>query len=188
RLLSKATRPAIIAGGGVRRSGKAAQEYLQNLAEMLQAPVICTPGGNSAFPYDHPLSLGGWIEARYVTELLDDADVLFAVGHSLCEVTSNYYTMAPRCEIIQIDAQVQVLESNFSSLGIRSDAGVALQQIIDDIRSHEPVTNTDWHGKTAEQIVQHLKHQIAGRLAGQDLEHEQHVMTAIRNAVSDDAV
>src|SRR5690625_3036002 len=188
RLLSKATRPAIIAGGGVRRSGKAAQEYLQNLAEMLQAPVICTPGGNSAFPYDHPLSLGGWIEDRYVTELLDDADVLLAVGTSLGEASSNYYSMAPRGEIIQIDAHVRVLESNFSGLGIRSDAGVALQQISDDIRSLEPVTDTDWHGKTAEQIVQHLKHQIAGRLAEQDLEHEQHVMTAIRNAVSDDAV
>src|SRR5699024_10906967 len=76
----------------------------------------------------------------------------------------------------------------FSGLGIRSDAGVALQQISDDIRSLEPVTDTGWHGKTAEQIVQHLKHQIAGRLAEQDLEHEQHVMTAIRNAVSNDAV
>ena len=188
RLLSEAARPVIVAGGGVRRSGEAAGEYLQDLAEMIQAPVICTPGGNSAFPYDHPLSLGGWIEDRYVTDLLEDADVLLAVGTSLGEVTSNYYTMEPRGAIIQIDAHVRVLESNYHGLGIRSDAGIALQAINATIRDIEASTETDWHGKTAEQTVKHVKKQITDRLASQNLEHEQAVMSAIRNAVSDDAV
>jgi len=53
--LAAAERPAIIAGGGTRR-GKAGPALL-SLAEKLHAPVVCTPGGNGAFPWNHELSL-----------------------------------------------------------------------------------------------------------------------------------
>ena len=75
------------------------------MAEKLRAPVMCTPGGNGAFPWNHELSLQSWIEDRYMTEVLEDADVLIVVGSSLGEVTSNYFTFEPRGRIIQIDAE-----------------------------------------------------------------------------------
>lgn len=48
--LSLADRPAIIAGGGVRRAG--GQAELLAVAETLQAPVLSSPGGNGAFPLE----------------------------------------------------------------------------------------------------------------------------------------
>ena len=108
--LQSAERPAIIAGGGTRRGR--AEKSLLSIAEKLRAPVICTPGGNGAFPWNHELSLQSWIEDRYMTDLLEDADVLVVIGSSLGEVTSNYFTFEPRGRIIQIDAEPRVLESN----------------------------------------------------------------------------
>ncbi|WP_165241513.1 thiamine pyrophosphate-binding protein [Corynebacterium lizhenjunii] len=174
-LLSGAQRPAIIAGGGVRRSAQGSAELLK-LADALQSPVICTPGGVGGFPVDHPLSLGSWIEDVAVTELLEDADVLLAVGTSLGEVTSNYFTMAPRGEIIQIDAAYQVLGSNHPGLGIRSDAGLALaaiNRLLDPIPDKPHVSG---------QVAQ-VKSTIAHRLDQQDLANERAFMAAIRAAV-----
>lgn len=186
-ILHAARRPAIVAGGGVRRSGVAAQQALSRLAELLDAPTACTPGGNSAFPDDHPLSLGGWVEDRYVTEVLEDADVLLAVGTSLGEVSSNYYTMQPRGQLIHIDAEPRVLESNYPGLGIRADAGLALEAILAALERSPKPTESTWYGVTSADMVQNVRRQIADRLGQQDLEHEQSIMRSIRNAVPDKA-
>ena len=66
-----------------------AEKRCSRIAEKLRAPVVCTPGGKGAFPWNHQLSLQSWIEDRYMTELLEDADVLLVVGSSLGEVTSQ---------------------------------------------------------------------------------------------------
>ncbi|MDN5732398.1 MAG: thiamine pyrophosphate-binding protein [Yaniella sp.] len=187
-LLASAKRPAIIAGGGVRRSDGAAQNHLQQLAELVDAPVVCTPGGNTAFPYEHPLSLGGWIEDRYVTEVLENADVLLAVGTSLGEVSSNYFTMEPRGQLIQIDAHVRVLESNYSGLGIRSDASIALAEITSAVQRQGDLATSTWHGKTSGDLARDVQRNIDQRLAKQDLTHEISIMNAIRSAIPDDAV
>lgn len=187
QLLAGAQRPAIVAGGGVRRSGTAAQAALHHLAELIDAPVVCTPGGNSGFPYDHPLALGSWVEDRYVTEVLDDADVLLAVGTSLGEISSNYYTMKPRGQLIQIDAHVRVLESNYPGLGIRADAALALEHITAAIEQSSTPVKTTWHDQTATDLVRTVRQRIQDRLAAQDLQHELGVMHAIRAATPSDA-
>lgn len=186
-VLGAAQRPAIVAGGGVRRSGVTAQQALARLAERLDALVVCTPGGNTAFAYDHPLSLGGWVEDRYVTEVLEDADVLLAVGTSLGEVSSNYYTMQPRGQLIHIDAEPRVLESNYPGLGIRADAGLALEAILSAIQHSPRPAESTWHGLSPAELVQNVRRRITDRLDQQDLEHEQSIMRSIRQAVPADA-
>ena len=187
QLLAGAHLPAIVAGGGVRRSGTTAKAALQQLAELIDAPVVCTPGGNSVFPYDHPLSLGGWVEDRYVTEVLEDADVLLAVGTSLGEISSNYYSMKPRGQLIQIDAHVRVLESNYSGLGVRADAGLALEQLTSAIQHSGPPVTSVWHGQTPTEMVRTVRQRVQDGLAAQDLQHELSVMHAIRSATPSDA-
>ena len=127
-LLNSAERPVILAGGGVRRSVDG-PEALTALAELLDAPVVSTVGGKGALPFDHPLSAASWIEDRYTTELLENADVLLAVGTSMGEVTSNYFTFRPRGRLIHVDAEPRVLEANHRALGIHADAALALQAI-----------------------------------------------------------
>ncbi|WP_197420298.1 thiamine pyrophosphate-binding protein, partial [Mycobacterium sp. NAZ190054] len=100
-LLSAAERPVILAGGGVRRS-PGGPKALVELAEMLDAPVVSTVGGKGAMPFGHPLSAASWIEDRHTTALLEDADVLLAVGTALGEITSNYFTFAPKGRLVHI--------------------------------------------------------------------------------------
>ena len=181
--LESAKRTAIIAGGGTRR-GKA-EKSLLSIAEKLRAPVICTPGGNGAFPWNHELSLQSWIEDRYMTDVLEDADVLVVVGSSLGEVTSNYFTFEPRGRIIQIDAEPRVLESNRPGLGIRADAGqalAALDEALDPGRTGAP----DWHGSSPEELVRESLAKVRARLESQDLAKELKFMADIRDAVPAD--
>jgi len=56
RMLVKAQKPAILAGGGVQIS-QASQELLE-LSETLMIPVATTMMGKSCFPEDHTLSIG----------------------------------------------------------------------------------------------------------------------------------
>lgn len=183
--LSAAKRPVIVAGGGTRRGH--AESWLLSVAEKLQAPVVSSPGGNGAFPWTHPLSLQSWVEDRYVTEVLEDADVLVVVGSSLGEVTSNYFTLEPRGRIIQIDAEPRVLESNRPALGIRADAGQALEAI-DAALSAEVLADhaVDWHGATPTELVASVLAKVESRLDEQDLAKERQFMADIRAAVPDD--
>lgn len=183
--LSAAKRPVIVAGGGTRRGH--AESWLLSVAEKLQAPVVSSPGGNGAFPWTHPLSLQSWVEDRYVTEVLEDADVLVVVGSSLGEVTSNYFTLEPRGRIIQIDAEPRVLESNRPALGIRADAGQALEAIDAALSAEVLVEHAvDWHGATPAELVASVLAKVEGRLDEQGLAKERQFMADIRAAVPDD--
>lgn len=181
--LTAAKRPAIVAGGGTRRGH--AEKQLLSIAEKLNAPVVCTPGGNGAFPWNHELSLQSWMEDRYVTEVLEDADVLVVIGSSLGEVSSNYFTMEPRGRIIQIDAEPRVLESNRPALGIRADAGQALSAL-DDALDASLRDDADWHGATPQAVVAETLAKVQARLDSQDLGLERKFMADIRDAVPAD--
>jgi acetolactate synthase-1/2/3 large subunit len=182
--LQAAERPAIIAGGGTRRGR--AEKALLSIAEKLRAPVICTPGGNGAFPWNHGLSLQSWIEDRYMTDVLEDADVLVVIGSSLGEVTSNYFTFEPRGRIIQIDAEPRVLESNRPGLGIRADAGQALAALDEALEVGPAHATPDWHGKSPEELVKESLAKVRERLESQDLGKELTFMADIREAVPAD--
>jgi acetolactate synthase I/II/III large subunit len=84
RLLLAASCPLILAGQGVLYA-EASDELVQ-LAELLQAPVMTTVDGKSAFPEDHALALGsgGNVftgEGRHF--LHERADLVLAIGCGL---------------------------------------------------------------------------------------------------------
>lgn len=172
-LLSGATHPVILAGGGVRRSPGAAAALVA-LAEKLDAPVVSTVGGKGAISFDHPLSAASWIEDRHTTDLLERADVLLAVGTSFGEVTSSYFTFTPRGTVIQIDAQARVLESNHPGLGIHADAAAALQALATAV---SPGT------RDGAAIAADLRKAVQQRLSEQSLDLEMELMGDLRAAV-----
>ncbi|MGC0403162.1 acetolactate synthase-1/2/3 large subunit [Streptomyces sp. SAI-126] len=172
-LLSRAARPAIIAGGGVVRSD--ASGKLRQLAETLQAPVVTTPGGKGAFPWTHPLSLQSWIEDRHTTDFLEDADVLLVVGSGLGELSSNYHTFKPRGRVIQIEADLGKLESNHPALGIHADARLALQALLETVTPRED--------EKAPERVREVLTRVADRIASQELTLEQELLASIRRAL-----
>ena len=83
KILVQAKSPVIIAGQGVLYAE--ATDELTKLAELLQVPVTTPLEGKSAFPEDHPLSLGtgAGVMPRPVHTFLQKADAIFAVGSSL---------------------------------------------------------------------------------------------------------
>ncbi|WP_055699400.1 MULTISPECIES: thiamine pyrophosphate-binding protein [Streptomyces] len=175
-LLSRAERPAIIAGGGVVRSD--ASGKLRALAELLNAPVVTTFGGKGAFPWEHPLSLQSWLEDRHTTDFLEDADVLLVVGSGLGELSSNYHTFAPRGRVIQIEADAGKLESNHPALGIHADARLALSALLETIDAPR-------EDPSAPERVAALLAKVRERIDGQDLALEQRVLAAVREALPD---
>lgn len=181
RLLSGAERPVILAGGGVRRSATGSDELVR-VAEALGAPVVSTTGGKGAIRFDHPLSAASWIEDRFTTELMEDADVLLVIGSTVGEVTSNYFTFAPRGKLIQIDAEPRALGSNYPVLGIHADAGLALKAIADALPEAAEGAVDRGAGIAAD-----LRARVQARLDGQPLELEQEVIRQIRKGVPSDA-
>ncbi|NEB62343.1 thiamine pyrophosphate-binding protein [Streptomyces diastaticus] len=177
-LLTRAERPAVIAGGGVVRAD--ASKKLRQLAERLQAPVVTTFGGKGAFPWTHPLSLQSWLEDRHTTDFLEDADVLLVVGSGLGELSSNYHTFAPRGRVIQIEADLGKLESNHPALGIHADARLALQALLETVE--EPRTDP-----TAPERVRGVLDKVRARIAAQELTLEQDVLAAVRAALPKNA-
>ncbi|MGW6543890.1 thiamine pyrophosphate-binding protein [Streptomyces massasporeus] len=172
-LLSKAARPAIIAGGGVVRAD--ASGKLRQLAERLQAPVVTTPGGKGAFGWTHPLSLQSWIEDRHTTDFLEDADVLLVVGSGLGELSSNYHTFKPRGRVVQIEADLGKLESNHPALGIHADARLALQALLETVSERQD--------PEAPERVREVLAKVAERIAAQELTLEQDVLASVRKAL-----
>ncbi|MFJ4198263.1 thiamine pyrophosphate-binding protein [Streptomyces sviceus] len=176
-LLSRAARPAIIAGGGVVRAD--ASRKLRQLAETLRAPVVTTPGGKGAFPWTHPLSLQSWIEDRHTTDFLEDADVLLVIGSGLGELSSNYHTFKPRGRVVQIEADLGKLESNHPALGIHADARLALQALLETV--------TPRSDEEAPERVREVLASVADRIAAQELTLEQDVLASVRRALPADS-
>lgn len=171
--LGRASRPVIIAGGGVIRSDAAGK--LRRLAERLNAPVVTTFGGKGAFPWTHPLSLQSWLEDRHMTDFLEDADVLLVVGSGLGELSSNYHTFFPTGRVVQIEADLGKLESNHAALGIHADARLALQALLETVPEREDAQ--------APERVRMVLSEIETRLAGQDVTLERGLLTSIRAAL-----
>src|ERR1035437_3123023 len=179
RQLDQSRRPVIVAGGGVSRSR--AEDALLVLAEKLRAPVVTTFGAKGAFPWTHPLSLQSWLEDKFTTEFLEDADVLLVVGTGLGELSSNYRTMVPSGEVIHVEADLGKLEANYRGLGIHGDARLTLRALANDVSPRRQ------DGEAEEQVTELLA-QVRERLDSQQLELELGLLEAIRNALPDDAL
>ncbi|MFG2828613.1 thiamine pyrophosphate-binding protein [Streptomyces sp. NPDC048434] len=203
--LTEAGRPVILAGGGVVRAG--AEAELLALAEELRAPVATTFGGKGAFPWEHPLSLRSWMEDRYTTAFLEDADTLLVVGSGLGELSSNYHTFRPRGRVVQIEADLGKLESNHAALGIHADARAALAALVKEVGEREAresgptedgeaptsrksgaATPGAGHTPSPEAAVSDLLARVRDRIAGQHLDLEQRVLASVRDALPDGAV
>ena len=98
RVLVDAQRPVIYAGQGVHYAQ--AWDGLRRLAELLEAPVTTSLQGKSAFPENHPLSLGsgGRSISKQLHHFLTNSDVIFGIGCSF--TTTNYGVAMPKGKVI----------------------------------------------------------------------------------------
>ena len=89
-ILSKASRPVILAGLGLEPERP--YQALKELAEAANAPVIVSPKGKGALPDGHPLSAGviGLTRNDPVYEILEEADCVVAVGFDVVELVKEF--------------------------------------------------------------------------------------------------
>ena len=118
KALVNAKNPAIYAGQGVHYAR--AWDSLKKLAELLGAPVATSLQGKSAFPEDHPLSVGagGLAFPKTVPYFLDKADWIFGVG---CSFTETAFGIAMPKGKKFIHA---TLDPNHLNKDVRADIGL----------------------------------------------------------------
>jgi acetolactate synthase-1/2/3 large subunit len=112
-LITKATRPVIIAGGGVIIAG--AHKELKDLASYSEIPVAMTLMGLGGFPGSHKLSLGmpGMHGTYYANKAIQEADLVIAVGMRFDDrVTGRTDAFAPHAKVIHVDIDPTSIRKN----------------------------------------------------------------------------
>ena len=131
KLLLDATSPIILAGQGVLYAE--ATDELIKLAELLQAPVMTTVDGKSAFPEDHALALGSGgngFTGEGSLFLHEKADSILAVGCGLTRHPLSTPTLPPHAKLIHNTNDSRDLNKTYETdVALLGDAKLTLAQL-----------------------------------------------------------
>src|SRR5256884_85521 len=132
--LVAAQRPVIYAGQGVHYAR--AWQVLRELAELLEAPVTTSLQGKSAFPENHPLSLGsgGRSISKQLHHFLTNADLIFGIGCSFA--ITNYGVTMPKGKKI-IHATLDPTDFNKDVRAeqvLAGDAALTLEALLAEVK------------------------------------------------------
>ncbi len=137
KILAEAVKPVIVAGGGIKNSGDYGQTTV--LAELLNAPIVTSPGHGDAVPFGHPLNFGqmGPRGNPVASRLVREADVILALGTRL-GFNSTFYSydnINQQAKIIQVEQEASAIGRYFPvSLGIWADANTTATQLIEQLK------------------------------------------------------
>jgi thiamine pyrophosphate-dependent acetolactate synthase large subunit-like protein len=129
RALLNAKRPVLYVGDGILRADAA--EDFKEFVELVQAPVITNLKGKSAFPEDHPLSVG--IRGRALWMCMGRADLVFGIGTSLSGAHGTPIPLGKKivlCNIGEYDVNMYQ-RANHAVIG---DAKLVLRQLIEEVK------------------------------------------------------
>ncbi len=134
KALINAKNPVIRSGLGVLYA--CAWDELRELAELLGIPVFTTMCGKSAFPENHPLSLGtgGRTRPKMVMHFLKKADLVFAIGSSC--TNEPFTTPIPHGKVV-IQSTIDERDINKDypvERAVIGDAKLVLRQLIDEVQ------------------------------------------------------
>ena len=154
RVIGAASKPIIVAGGGVRHSGAGAE--LVALAEKLSIPVATSLNGKGTIPDDHPLLAGvvgaysRWCANRAVSE----ADLVIYVGSSAGGMVTNEWSVpAPGTRTVQIDIDPRELGRSYPvAAALQGDARASLVRLLKASEANND--RGDW--------VAHVQEMVAG--------------------------
>ncbi len=133
-LLLDAERPVIRAGHGVLWAE--ATPELVEFAEAVNVPVATTYAAKSAFPEDHPLSIGsgGTGISPGIAEFIPGADFIFSVGASLINTLGSFRLPAGKT-IVQATNDADDLSLQYPiACGLIGDAKLVLTQLTEEVR------------------------------------------------------
>ena len=136
-MLKAAKRPVMIVGDRV--SDDAAVGHAVELAELLGLPVYQSRGAEVAFPSSHPQYLGLLsLRTKGHRETLKNVDLVLSVGMDVFEDVFYWGNMFsdPAIKLVHIDsAGNRVGRTEPTSLGIVSNCGLALEELVNTLKS-----------------------------------------------------
>jgi acetolactate synthase-1/2/3 large subunit len=139
--LLAAQKPVLIAGNGVRIAQ--AYDKLIRLAETFGVPVATTAAGKGCFAETHPLALGvfGTFGTPVANACIAEADLVLVIGSKLSPSDTAWENRAlldpTRQTFLQIDIEPRNASWNYPAEHVLiGDAGIILDQLIDEVRSH----------------------------------------------------
>lgn len=137
-LLKSATKPVIIAGGGVLYAQASAA--LARFAETHGIPVVETQAGKSSLPHDHPLNMGsvGVTGTSAANRLAETADLVLAVGTRLQDFTTGSWALFKNESLKIVGLNIQPFDAaKHRALPLVADAKVGLEELSVDLAGHQ---------------------------------------------------
>ncbi|OFJ52696.1 3D-(3,5/4)-trihydroxycyclohexane-1,2-dione acylhydrolase (decyclizing) [Mycolicibacterium grossiae] len=129
-VIASATKPLIVAGGGVHYSF--AEEALAALAARTGIPVAESQAGKGSLSYDHPQSVGaiGSTGTTAANALASEADVVIGIGTRYSDFTSASRTAFNDPEVRFVNINVASLDSvKQGGISVVSDAREAIEAL-----------------------------------------------------------
>jgi acetolactate synthase-1/2/3 large subunit len=173
KLLGRAQRPMIVVGGGAQGAG----EWVRQIAEMLEAPVMTGRMGQGVIDGRHELSVT--MPAGY--RFWGEADVVLAVGTRLQPQQQNW-GLDDALKIIRIDVDGEELDRQRKpEIGIVGDAAATLEVLANRLTGH----NAKRNGR-AESVAETKA--AASRRIREALAPQVAYLDAIRKALPEDGI
>jgi acetolactate synthase-1/2/3 large subunit len=133
--LTRASRPVIVAGGGVCQSDARAE--LIAFAEELSIPVATSLSGKDIIPANHPLAVGtvGLYSRETANRVVAEADLAFFVGTRTGSMVTHSWRLPPQgVDVIQCDIAPDVLGVNYRNVAsLMGDARRSLQHLLEAV-------------------------------------------------------
>jgi acetolactate synthase-1/2/3 large subunit len=181
--LSAAKRPVILAGNGVIR-GQAA-DALRNFARAFHIPVLHTFMAKGVMPDSDPLSLHtlGLLARDYATVVMEQADVVLAVGYDFVEYAPCFWNPRRDKRIVHVDGMpAEVDEHYIVDVGVLGDLRLSLRLI----QEHMPEFDSSWAPQARKIVADGFEAEFDGP-ASWPL-RPQHIMRELRAALRHDDV
>jgi acetolactate synthase-1/2/3 large subunit len=159
RAIAAARRPVIVAGGGARISGAAAEVLA--LAERRAIPVATSVNGKGTILDGHPLAVGvvGNYSARCANQVVAEADLVIYIGSNTGDQVTNGWTVPPLdIAVVQIDLDpAEIGRSYPHTVAVPGDARRAAAMLAEAL---EPGGDPAWP-RRAQELVGAWREEIA---------------------------
>ncbi|MDT4833269.1 putative 2-ketoarginine decarboxylase AruI [compost metagenome] len=125
--LAVAKRPMLIAGGGALQ----AAEAVQALSERLAAPVFTSVAGKGLLPPEAPLNAGASLCVAPGWEMIEQADLVLAVGTEMADTDFWRERLPLTGELIRIDIDPRKFNDFYPcAVALKGDARLTLEALL----------------------------------------------------------
>ncbi len=187
RAISGAKRPVILAGNGVIRRN--ASEVVRSFARAFQIPVLQTFMAKGVMPDSDPLSLHtlGLIARDYAALVMEQADVVLAIGYDFVEYAPCFWNPRRDKHIVHVDGlPAEVDEHYIVDVGELGDLRLSLPLIQKQLSSSSPSFDSSWARQARKTVTDGFEAELAGPPSWPM--RPQHIMHELRAVLRHDDV